>query len=118
MNLVRIHLAHMPPLLRRMITDLLASEGDIEIVGHANDAEDSLVAARAEGANMIIMQDNVPVQEPSLNAILDELPLTILAIARGGSTSTSINFSRRTLQLHGENGSTLAHVVRKAMEHA
>ena len=113
---VRIHLAQMSVLLSRMITDLLASEKDIEIVGYTEDAENSLVAARAEGANMIIAQQNAPVQEPSLGAIVDDLPLTILAIESNGSTSTSINFSRRTLQLQSDGANALADVVRKAVE--
>jgi hypothetical protein len=99
-----------------MITDLLASETDIEIVGCAEGAEDSLLSARAEGANMIITQAKVPAHEPSLGAIIDELPLTILAIAGSGSTSTSINFSRQTQTLHGEGAAALVDVVRKAAE--
>jgi hypothetical protein len=115
---VRIYLAQMPPLLSQMVIDLLASEKDIEIVGCSDGTADSLLAARAEGANMIITQDQVRAQEPSLGAIVDELPLTILAIASSGSTSTSINFSRRRLQLHGDGAAALADVVRKAAEFA
>ena len=115
MDTVRIHLADMSPLLSQMITDLLAAERDIEIVGCGVGAEGSLVAARAERANMIITQAQVPVQEPCLGAIVDDLPLTILAITASGSATTSINFSRRTLQL-GEGAATLADVVRKAAE--
>ena len=36
---VRIHLARMSPLLRRMITDLLAPEEDMQIVGFAHGTE-------------------------------------------------------------------------------
>lgn len=118
MGKVRIHLANMSPLLSQMIADLLTPEKDIEIVGCGDGANDSLLAARAEGANMIITQGCVPVMEPSLGAIVDELPLTILAIASSGSTSTSINFSRRTLQMQGNGAAALADVVRKAAEPA
>jgi hypothetical protein len=113
---VRIHLAKMSALLSRMITDLLASERDMKIVGSTEGSQDSLAAARAEGANLIITQQNPSIPEPSLAAILDDLPLTILAIGPNGSTGTSINFSRQTVQLQGDGASALADVVRQAAE--
>jgi hypothetical protein len=47
---------------------------------------------------------------------LDDLPLAILAIGPNGSTGTSINFSRQTVQLQGDGASALADVVRQAAE--
>jgi len=109
---VRIHLAPMSALLSQMITDLLAPEKDIEIVGRADGLQDSLLAARAEGANMIITQDAT--EEPSLRAVVDEPPLTILAISSNGSTSTSIKFARQEFHLRADGANSLADVVRTA----
>ena len=113
---VRIQLAQMSALLSAMITDLLATEKDIEIVGYTRSSQDSLVAARAEGANMIITERGVQSREPSLGAIVDDLPLTILAIEPNGSTGTSISFSRQTLRLQSDGTNALADAVRKAAE--
>lgn len=104
----------MSSLLSQMITDLLAPEDDIEIVGRGDGIRDSLLAARAEGANMIITQE--PTDEPHLRAVMEDRPLTILTIASNGSTSTSINFSRHEMRLRGDGGNLLADVVRKAAE--
>lgn len=112
---VRIYLAHMSALLSQMITDLLAPEEDIEIVGRADGISDSLLAARAEGANMIITQENAADEEPHLKAVVNDHPLTILAIASSGSTSTSINFLRREIRLR-DGGGSLADAVRSAVE--
>lgn len=95
--------------------DLLAAEENIEVVGRSDGTRDSLLAARAEGANMIITHEEAAADEPYLGAVIDELPLTILAIASSGSTSTSINFSRREIRLRDE-GVSLADVVRSAVE--
>ena len=113
---VRIHLARMSPLLRRMITDLLAPEADIEIVGAADGSGESLVAARAEGANVIITQGNGGTGDACLAAIVDSSPLTILNIAPSGSAGTSINLLRRNHSLDAARGSSLAQVVRNAVE--
>ena len=111
---VRIHLAQMSTLLTQMITNLLAPEQDIEIVGRTEGTGDSLLAARAEGANMIITQTTPAALEPSLAAIVDDLPLTILALAPTGSTSTSIRFSRQEIGMRGNGAKSLADVVREA----
>lgn len=118
MDTVRIHLAHMSPLLRQMISDLLAAEKDIEIVGSAEGIENSLLTARAQGANMIITQDEAPVYDQCLGAVTQNVPLTILAIAPGGSAGTSINLVRRNLRFDGGGAKALAQAVRQAMEPA
>jgi DNA-binding NarL/FixJ family response regulator len=112
---VRIHLARMSPLLRRMITDLLAAEDDMEIVGFADGTEESLVSARAEGANMIITQDQSNGEDRCIGAILNGVPLTILALEPGASAGTSINFTARRLSLEAGGGNTLAEAVRDAV---
>jgi hypothetical protein len=111
---VRVHLAQMSTLLTQMITNLLAPEQDIEIVGRTEGSGDSLLAARAEGANMIITQTVPAAMEPSLAAIVDDLPLTILAIVPTGSTSISIRFARREIGMRGNGAKSLAEVVREA----
>jgi len=113
---VRIHLSRMPPLLKRMITDLLSPEHDMEIVGSGDGGEESLVAARVEGANMIITQDHGNGSDACLRAIVEGAPLTILKIERSGSIGTSINFVRRRHRLDEHDGKSLARVVRSSLE--
>lgn len=116
MAAVRIHLAYMSPLLRGMITDLLACESDIEILSCANDSGDAILTARANGANMIITHDQERNGDRCLGAVMEDVPLTILAIDQGGSAGTSINLVRRTLRLDGEGPEALAQAVRQAIE--
>lgn len=116
MQSVRIHLARMPPLLRRMITDLLAPEEGMEIVGSAEDGDEALVAARSEGANLIITQDHPRDGDACLGAIIDGHPLTVLSIERTGTAGTSISFVRRRHSLQAGDGRSLAEVVRSALE--
>ncbi|HUE78376.1 MAG TPA: hypothetical protein VMN38_01920 [Sphingomicrobium sp.] len=101
-----------------MITDLLAAEEDIEIVGSEAKTGNSLLAARAQGANMIITQEGAAVADQCLNAVTQNVPLTILAIAPGGSAGTSINLVRRQLRLDDDGAKSLAQAVRQAMEPA
>lgn len=99
-----------------MITDLLEPEDDIEIVGSSGDAEEALVAASAERANMIITQDHDLDDDACLSVIIGSAPLTILAIEPTGSAGTSVSLRRRKLSLEDGNGNALAQVVRKALE--
>ena len=115
MSTVRIHLAIESPLLRRMITDLIATEDDMEIVGFADGREESLVAARSEGANMIITQEERARGDACLRAILCGVPLTILAIDPGASAGTSINLVSKRVSLEASGGNMLAEAVRKAV---
>lgn len=101
-----------------MIGDLLAAERDFEIVGSAEITESSLVAARAQGANMIITQDDARVDDQCLAAVTQDVPLTILAIAPSGSAGRSIHLVQRTLQLDGGGADALAKAVRQALEPA
>jgi len=111
----RIHLAGMSPLLRRMITDLLAAEQDMMIVGVAEDDEESLVVAKTEGANLIITQHQREDGDSCLSAIINAPPLTILAIEPDGAAGTSINLERQRVSLAGDDGKSLAQAIRQAM---
>jgi DNA-binding NarL/FixJ family response regulator len=109
----RIHLACLSPLLRRMVSDLIAREQDMEIVGFADSAEQALKSAQAQGANLIITQEGEH-PDDSFCAILCGTPLTILAIDSSGTAGTSIR--RRRLNLGEDDGNSLAQAVRKSLE--
>lgn len=87
----------------------------MEIVGFAAGTEESLVAASVQGANMIIAQERAEGDEPCLSAIIDGVPLTILAIKPNGSEGTAIDFRRRTLNFQAGGKDALAQAVRTAL---
>ena len=57
MNPIRIQLGKMPAMLARIVDDLVASESDMVVVGHASGTENPLHLARENGADMLITQD-------------------------------------------------------------
>lgn len=114
MATVRIHLAQMSPLLSRMITDLLAAESDMEVVGWAAETENSLLAARAQGANVIITQESESRPSDCLEAVMQAAPLTILNIEPSDSSSTSVSLVRRSFTFAGDGSKSLANIVRQA----
>ncbi|MFL6728635.1 MAG: hypothetical protein ACJ8D6_08835 [Sphingomicrobium sp.] len=115
MNPIRIHLGQMPPMLRAMINDLLAAEADMAITGNSYEGDDSLLAASAESADMLIAQERTSLGATSLSAVITENPSAILAISPSGNGGTSVNLVRRPITLDGAGGGALAHTVREIL---
>jgi chemotaxis response regulator CheB len=115
MNSIRIHLGPLPPMLRTMINDLLEEEPDMTVVGNSYAGEDSLVAASADKADMVISQEQTSLSDTCLSAIITQNPAAILAISPNGNGGTSVNFVHKTVSLDGAGTSALANTVREIL---
>ena len=114
MNPIRVHLGDMPRMLRTMINDLLTAETDMTIVGNTFDDEDSLPAASAEHADILIEQRHARFDDSCTGVVLSGAPAAILAVAADGHEGTGISLIRRPINLGG-NGSSLASAVRELL---
>jgi DNA-binding NarL/FixJ family response regulator len=114
MNPIRVHLGDMPRMLRTMINDLLTAEPDMTIVGNTFDGEESLPAASAECADILIAQKHPSIDDTCTGAVLSGAPAAILAVAADGHDGTTISLVRRPISLDG-NGSSLAYAVRELL---
>ena len=114
MNPIRVHLGQMPRMLRTIINDVLAAEQDITVVGNSVNAEDSLRAASAERADMLITQEQATRTDNCIAAVLSGVPHAILAVAVNGHHGTSISLVRRPINLDGD-GSSLPDAVRELL---
>lgn len=115
MNSIRIHLGPLPPMLRTMINDLLEEEPDMTVVGNSYAGEDSLVAASADKADMLISQEQTSLGDSCLSAIVTQNPSAILAISPHGNGGTCINLVHRTISLDRAGTSALANTVREIL---
>lgn len=102
----------MPPLLSRIIEDLLAAEADMLVVGRSANGDDPLRRAREDRADMLITQDGEN-GGTCLDEILQTPALSILAIDRDGRNGSTISLARRSVEL-GSSGGGLAQVIRHA----
>jgi chemotaxis response regulator CheB len=102
----------MPPLLSRIIEDLLAAEADMLVVGRTSNGDDSLRRACDDQADMLITQDGEN-GDTCLDSILRGPALTILAINRDGRDGSAISLARRAVELDSSGGG-IAEVIRHA----
>jgi DNA-binding NarL/FixJ family response regulator len=114
MGPIRVHIGSMPPMLRSIITDLLAAERDVEIVGTGHRESLSVAAVRTEGANILITTESSKGTDPSLAAIIDAQPLTVLVLRPERESCVAVTLTRRELPLDGKNMTDLAEALREA----
>lgn len=114
MNPIRVHLGQMPRMLRTIINDVLTAERDIMVVGNSVNPEDSLQAASAESADMLITQEQASNNDSCIGAVLSGVPPAILAVAANGHHGTCISLVRRPISLDGD-GSSLPDAVRELL---
>lgn len=114
MNSIRVHLGPMPRMLRAMVNDLLSAEPDMTIVGNSYGAQDSLPAASAEGADILIAQEQASHSGTCTAAVLFGAPAAILAVAADGRHGTGVNLVRQPISLNG-GGLSLPDAVRKLL---
>lgn len=114
MSAIRIHLGPMPTMLRSIITDLLSTEQEVEIVGMGDEEGPSLAAARAEGADVLLVSQSSRAADPSLAALLEGRPRTVLMLKPDHQTCVAVTLTRREYPVDGEDLSDLAAVIRKA----
>lgn len=112
MNSIRIHLGPMPEMLRAIITDLLGSEGDFEIVGCSDDGQGALGDARGERADVLITQECHDAGQDCLQAILSPEPLAVFALSADGTNAAAVSLMRQPIALDSGSGAALASAVR------
>lgn len=115
MNPIRIQLGQMPPMLTRIVDDLLASEADMVVVGRSSGAEDSLRQARENEADMLVTQDGQG-GGTCIDAILAGPGFSILAIGRDGRNGSAISLIRRPVELEAAGSASLADAIRRVAE--
>lgn len=111
MNSIRVHLGPMPRMLRAMISDLLSAEPDMTVVGNSYGAQDSLPAASADDADILIAQERTSHPGTCTAAVLCGAPAAILAVAADGRHGTGVNLVRQAISLDG-GGLSLPDAVR------
>jgi len=111
-NPIRIQLGQMPPMLARIVDDLLALEGDMVIVGRSSGTEDSLRQARDNDADMLVTQDGQG-SGTCVDAILAGRPLSIFAIDRDGRNGSAITLARRPVAFDNAGKAGLADAIRR-----
>jgi hypothetical protein len=114
MSPIRVHLGPMPDMLRSLITDMLSAARDVEIVGMGDLESPSLAAARAEGANILITSQPCNATDPSLAAVVDAQPLTVLVLRPERKSCVAVTLTHRELPLDGKNIAGLAETLREA----
>jgi DNA-binding NarL/FixJ family response regulator len=111
-NPIRIHLGHMPAMLRRIVSDLLSAEPDFIVVGSSRPDEDPLVRARQELADMVITEDRSGSGPSTLDLIISGPPISIFAIASHGQTAAAVDLVRRPINLDTGRKAALADAIR------
>jgi DNA-binding NarL/FixJ family response regulator len=111
---IRIQLGAMDRLLSDIVTDLLASEPDIVVVGRAETAERALEQARREDADVILLQDGADGAGLTAAALAPHPP-AILTIAANGREGWIVRIDARRQPIEAADGG-LAAAVRRAAE--
>ena len=109
---IRIHLGHMPPMLRTIIKDLLLKESDLAVVGCSGEGEDPLAQALEEGADMLITQDRSHGGNGCLDAMISAPLRSILAIGPDGRNAAAIDLGRRSVKLDAGAGTGFVEAIR------
>jgi hypothetical protein len=111
---IRVTLCDVPPLLRDLVTRMLHDDPDFEIVGIGDGESPSLVAARAERASILITTLPSAATDPSLRAVVQAQPLTILVLRPDRKSCLAVTLSHREISLDGENMVDLPKTLREA----
>ena len=113
--MIRIQLVAMENILSDMITDLLASEPDITVVGRARTIGEAMTPARAEPTDVLLLQDG-RAGEGLMTVMLSPRPPAILCIAANGREGWTVRIDADRLPIAAEHGG-LAAAVRRAVDH-
>lgn len=88
MDTIRVMLARMPTMLKEMLTSLVSAEPGLQLVG-ANSNEPTLRAARRESVDVLVVRWSwIGDDDACLANLLDERPLSILAIGEDGRSGS------------------------------
>ena len=93
--MVRIYLGSMPVILADIIEHLTAAETDLAVVGRFDDGEQSLPAALAAEADVLVLQRGALSDrtDSALAGLLATRPLAVLVLSNDGKTGDSTGSS-------------------------
>jgi hypothetical protein len=111
-NPIRIQLGKMPPMLTRIVDDLLASEPDMVVVGRSSGPEDPLREARENEADMLVTQDGQD-GGTCVDAILAAPAFSVFAIGHDGRNGSAVSLIRRPVELDAAENAGLADAIRR-----
>ena len=112
--MIRIQLGAMDRMLSDIVTDLLAREPDLEVIGRAPTACRALEQGRQEGADVILLQEGVGGDKLLVPALAPRLP-AILTIAANGREGWIMRFDAQRQPIEAALGG-LAAAVRRAAQ--
>jgi len=116
MRTIRVHVGNMDTMLTNIVADLLFGQSGIEIVGRSPRGIDALRGARADRADLLLIQLGYDDPLGHLAAIFAEPPLNILGIANDGRNSTLVRLARKSLPLDSQGSETLSATIRAAAD--
>jgi chemotaxis response regulator CheB len=91
----------MPVMLANIIEHLTAAESDITVVGRFNDGEQSLPAALAAEADVLVLQHGALSDgaDSMLAKLLEQQPLTVLVLNDDGRDGAFYKFTSHNIRL-------------------
>jgi DNA-binding NarL/FixJ family response regulator len=101
--------------LSDIVTDLLALEPDLEVIGGATTACRALDQARRAGADVVLLQEGVG-DDALIITTIAPAPMAVLTIAANGREGWVVRFDPRRQPIEAAHGG-LAAVVRRAAQH-
>jgi DNA-binding NarL/FixJ family response regulator len=110
---IRIQLVAMDTMLSDMITDLLAREPDIAVVGRANTVGQAMDLASAEPTDVLLLQEQ-RASEGLMAAALAPRPPAILCIAANGRRGWTLHIDAECNPIEAAEGGLAAAVRRVA----
>ena len=115
MSRIRLVLATMPPLLRDIVRETLASQGDIEILAEVADPEQIPAAVRRTGASVAVVGIASSDSRPLVRRLLAEHPLLgVVTLADDGRTGSVHSLEPCESAIDDISPRTLLDAIRRA----
>ena len=109
----RILIVEIPSLLRELIGEIIAEEGDMEVVGELPDLQRAGELAERTGANFVITGRTHPELELAYEELLRQRPaMRVLAVAHEGRQSSLYELLPHVENLGELSAETLLTVIR------
>lgn len=112
--MIRIELVAMDKTLSDMITDLLAPETDMAVVGRSGSVAQAMATPRPKLPDVLLLQDG-RAGEGLMTAALSPRPPAVLCIAANGREGWTLRFAAKRQPIEAAEGG-LAAAVRRAAE--
>ena len=114
---IRVLIADDHPIFRFGMQALLATEGDIEVVGEANTGEEALILAKELTPDVVLMDINMPVINgiEATRALLEDRPeiaVLIVTMLDDESVYAAMRNGARGYLLKGSEGDTTLRAIR------